>query len=291
MSDDTPRKKPITTWFKFRLPEDILLDQSLFHALHPTREEWTHVCYGRIKESPQDCVLLLNWDRTRSWLEFSQSDSYAELLSSLGSHTDVPIVTEVIDFSRDYVTIALSSHTEVKRVYFPPSISLETRKAVWDRVQHLVPNAIYGRKFQHRYPYISPPSLGWIEGNVKWEGQDAVACIWVHKWKSQEAEERFKTTQRYPHMKDGEFIRPLTLDIFEQGLKDLGALGWEECHINFETKYISLSQSDYLIALSGSHSTMQLLPRIVTTNHPPCYRTEYPRVLRHLQWPSLRIPL
>ncbi|KAH7207827.1 uncharacterized protein BKA55DRAFT_586587 [Fusarium redolens] len=236
MSDDASRDKPITTWFRFKLPEDILLDQSLFHALHPTREQWTHACYGRIKESPQDCVLLVNWDRTRSWSEFSQSGCYAELLASLGSHSDMPVVTEIIDFSRDYVTIALSSHTELKTVYFPASVLSETRSAVWDSVRHLGTTVSYGKKFQHRYPYISTPSLGWIEGSVKWEGQDAVACVWVHKWKNQEAEEKFKTTERYPHTKDGEFIRPLTLELFEQGLRDLGALGWEECHVNFETK-------------------------------------------------------
>ncbi|KAF5248149.1 hypothetical protein FANTH_6079 [Fusarium anthophilum] len=236
MSDNPPRDKPITTWFRFKLPEDILLDLSLFHALHPTREQWTHACYGRIKESPQDCVLLINWDRTRAWLEFSQSDSHAELLSSLGSHSDVPVVSEIIDFARDYVTIAISSHTELKRVYFPPSISQETRRAVWDRVRHLGTTAAYGKKFQHKIPYRATPSLGWVEGNVKWEGQDAVACVWVHKWKNQESEEKFKATERYPHMKDGELIKPLTLDLFEQGLRDLGALGWEECHVGFETR-------------------------------------------------------
>ncbi|KAF5549194.1 hypothetical protein FMEXI_4376 [Fusarium mexicanum] len=236
MSDNPPRDKPTTTWFRFKLPEDILLDESLFHALHQTRKEWSHVCFGRIKESSEDCVLLVNWYRTRSWLEFSQSDSYAELLSSLGSHSDIPVVSEIIDFARDYVTIAMSSHTELKRVYFPPSISQETRRAVWDRVRHLGTTAVYGKKFQHRYPYRATPSLGWVEGNAKWEGQDAVACVWVHKWKDQESEERFKTTERYPHMKDGEFIKPLTLDLFEQGLRDLGALGWEECHVGFETE-------------------------------------------------------
>ncbi|KAF5713757.1 antibiotic biosynthesis monooxygenase [Fusarium globosum] len=235
MSNNPPRDKSITTWFKFKLPEDILLDESLFHALHPTMKEWSHACYGRVKESPQDCVLLLNWYRTRSWLEFSQSESYAELLSSLGSHSDVPVVTEIIDFNRDYVTIALSSHTELKRVYFPSSISQETRRAVWDRVRHLAPSVAYGKKFQHRNPYIMGPSLGWVEEDVRWEGQEAVACVWVHKWKSQEIEERFKATARYPHMKDGELIKPLTLDLFEQGLRDLGALGWEECHVGFET--------------------------------------------------------
>ncbi|KAG5744902.1 hypothetical protein H9Q72_005981 [Fusarium xylarioides] len=235
MSDNPPRDKPITTWFRFKLPEDILLDESLFHALHPTREEWAHACYGRIKESPQDCVLIVDWYRTRSWLEFSQSDSYEELLSSLGSHSDIPAVSEIIDFARDHPTIAMSSHTELKRVYFPASISLETRKAVWDRVRHLGPSVAYGKKFQHRNPYTLGPSLAWIEGNVKWEGQDAVSCVWIHKWKNQEAEEKLKTTQRYSHMKDGEFIKPLILDLFEQGLRDLGALGWEECHVNFET--------------------------------------------------------
>ncbi|KAF5544238.1 hypothetical protein FNAPI_9467 [Fusarium napiforme] len=235
MSENPPRDKPITTWFRFKLPEDILLDESLFHALHPTREEWPQVSYGRIKESPQDCVLLVDWYRTRSWLEFSQSDSYAELLSSLGSHSDIPVVSETIDFARYHPTIAMSSHTELIRVYFPASISPETRKAVWDKVRHLAPSVAYGKKFQHRNPYTAGPCLGWIEGNVKWEGQDAVACVWVHKWKSQEAEEKCKATARYPHMKDGEFIKPLILDLFEQGLRDQGALGWEECHLNFET--------------------------------------------------------
>ncbi|KAF5604200.1 hypothetical protein FPCIR_949 [Fusarium pseudocircinatum] len=200
MSDNPPRDKPITSWFRFELPENILLDESLFHALHPTMEEWA--CYGRIKESPQDCVLLVDWYRSRSWLEFSQSDSYAELLSSLGSHSDIPVKSEIIDFAR---------------------------------IRHLGPSVAYGKKFQHRYPYKEGPCFGWVEGNVKWEGQDAVACVWVHKWKNQEAEEKFKTTARYPHMKDGEFIKPLILDLFEQGLRDLGAFGWEECYVNFET--------------------------------------------------------
>jgi hypothetical protein len=45
MSDDGPRDKPITTWFRFKIPEDVPLDESIFHALHTDSKEkgWTHV--------------------------------------------------------------------------------------------------------------------------------------------------------------------------------------------------------------------------------------------------------
>lgn len=178
---------------------------------------------------------LVNWRYTRCWTNFLQSSHHADLLSSLGAWSEHPVVTDVIDFLRVNISFGLSPHTELKTVDFPAWISPETREAVQSRVHRLRTTAVYGKGLQHLSPYVSKPSLGWVEGGLEWEGQDVVACVWVHKWKSKEAEERFKTTEAFAHMKDGELIQPLTLDLFEQDLKDRGTLGWEEQHFNFET--------------------------------------------------------
>lgn len=46
-------------------------------------------------------------------------------------------------------------------------------------------------------------------------------------------EEIFKTSERMlPTSEDSS--RPLNLDAFEQGLKELGAMCWESYHVNFQ---------------------------------------------------------
>jgi hypothetical protein len=190
--------------------------------------------YGRVQESPEDCILLVNWRYTRCWAEFSQSSRYTELLADLGAQSDHAVVTQVIGFSRTYITIGLSSHTELKTVYLPASISSETREAVQDSVHRLRTTAAYGKGLRHLSPYVSKPSLGWVEGSLEWEGQDAVACVWVHEWKNKEAEERFKTTDIRAY--EGWRVYSTShRGPFEQDLEELGALGWEEKHVNFET--------------------------------------------------------
>ncbi|KAI8711267.1 hypothetical protein NCS52_01502600 [Fusarium sp. LHS14.1] len=238
MAEDTPRNKPITTWVRFGYPEETPIDATLFRPLKAQEDDWLQIRWGQVFESPEERMLVVAWKHSQDWVRFSEASHYQELLANLGTHSNDTPVMQVVDFNRDYPTRALSSHTEIRTVYFPASISPETREAL-PNVQGLVTTAAYGPSLQHLSPYVLRPIFGWIEAAEKWEGEDVVACVWIHTWKSQRTEDKFKTTGWLPRFKDGKLSKPLAVDLFEQDLKDLGALGWNDYHVSFQkTGYI-----------------------------------------------------
>ncbi|RTE82610.1 hypothetical protein BHE90_002931 [Fusarium euwallaceae] len=238
MADDKPPDKPITTWVRFGYPEETPIDATLFRPLKAQQDDLLQIRYGQVLESPEERMLMVAWKYSQAWIRFSGSSHYEELLANLGTHSDDTPVIQAVDFNRDYPSRAVSSHTEIRTVYFPVSIPPETREAVRN-ADGLVTTAAYGPRLQYLSPYVLRPMLGWIEGTQKWEGEDAVACVWIHTWKSERAEDKFKTTGWLPRFKDGKLSKPLAIVLFEQDLKDLGALGWNDYHVSFQkTGYI-----------------------------------------------------
>lgn len=150
------------------------------------------------------------------------------------SSSDLAATTKIIDFGKVAYWWRLGVNTEFRTVYFPVATSSQTRDAVTS-LKGLVLTmgmGIDGSK-AHMSPYSGFPTCGWIEGTQTWGNQDVSACTWCHVWKHKVSEETFKTTERRVPQ-DGESYRPLSLEVFEQGLKALGAVGWEDVHVDFE---------------------------------------------------------
>ncbi|RSL42800.1 hypothetical protein CEP54_015349 [Fusarium duplospermum] len=229
MADDKSRDEPMTILLRFGYPEETPIDATIFRPLKAQKDDWAQIRYGQVLESPGERILLLDWISYHAWARFSESSHYQELLANLGAHSNFKPVIQAVNFNRFCPSQPLSPHTEFRTAYFPASISSETRQAL-PKVRGLVTTAAFGPRLQHLSPYALPPIFGWVRGTQKWEGEDAVACVWIHTWNSERTEEKFKTTNWLPRFKDGILSKPLAVDLFEQELKDLGALGWNDYH-------------------------------------------------------------
>ncbi|KAJ4148983.1 hypothetical protein NW754_000419 [Fusarium falciforme] len=82
--------------------------------------------------------------------------------------------------------------------------------------------------------YEQPPVFGWVDEPETWNGDKALASVWLHDWKSEELEARFKRTEKRAVSMGRDIIYPLAIDDFEKRLRDLGALGWESVHVLFK---------------------------------------------------------
>ncbi|RYP57838.1 hypothetical protein DL769_009246 [Monosporascus sp. CRB-8-3] len=271
--------KPISTWTRFEAsipPDDRPLDASIFQPLIARRADYQDAFYGRLAESPADCILVVAWNSEGVYDTFAASpEGGTRLLANLaaagsdGGEAEGdgpkqqqqrgrrPVTTRKVDFGNMPFWWRFGPNTEVRTVYFPSAAGneqrqKETREAV-GRLKGLVLSMGLGidGRMAHLSPYRGVPECGWVTneeveggkaeekdgestaGVVAWEGREASACLWIHYWKNKKAEQTFKTTERRPPP-DGESHQPLALEAFEDDLRRLGALGWEDYHVDFE---------------------------------------------------------
>ncbi len=225
----------ISTWTRFHTPASKPVDTAfIFRPLVSNSGSFRYCFYGPVLETPGDWVLLIVWTTYRAYDTFTKSAEHEQLLTNFKALSPDEPVTQAIDFGKIAFWWRLGPNTELRTVYFPASVSSQSREAV-SSLQGLVTSMGFGidGSGAHLSPYTGVPTCGWIDGPQNWDGQDAAACLWCQYWTNREAEEKFKTTHRRPP-KDGETYRPLALEAFEQDLKSLGAIGWEECHVDFE---------------------------------------------------------
>ncbi|KAI2635629.1 hypothetical protein GGS26DRAFT_589298 [Hypomontagnella submonticulosa] len=227
----------ITSWTQFQVPltSEDSIQSSTFEPLLPFKADFHDAFYGRIAENGA-FVLLIVWNKRAAYDAFTTSIQHGELATNLAkqSSSDLAATTKIIDFGKVAYWWRLGVNTEFRTVYFPAPTSSQTRDAVTS-LKGLVLTmgmGIDGSK-AHMSPYRGVPTCGWIEGTQTWGNQDVSACIWCHVWKDKVSEETFKTTERRVPQ-DGESFRPLSLEAFEQDLKALGAVGWEDVHVDFE---------------------------------------------------------
>ncbi|KAI1396974.1 hypothetical protein F4819DRAFT_473510 [Hypoxylon fuscum] len=232
--------KTISTWTRFEVPPLDTIDVSIFKPLISRRDNYLDALYGRVVESPRDVMLVVVWKELQIYDAFVKSAQHVELLANLKTHSASEPITQIIDFDNvgfcwRYTQFGHQRRVEIRTVYFPPTISSQTREAV-KRLKGLevtVAHGIDGRRYAHLCPYDGTPVCGWIYHAQPWNEQDVSACVWSHCWVNEEMERKFKTTERrFPKTKGG--YKPLAVEEFEQQLKDLGALGWEDYHIYFD---------------------------------------------------------
>ncbi|KAI1359403.1 hypothetical protein F5Y08DRAFT_319703 [Xylaria arbuscula] len=228
--------KRISSWTKFQLPSTKSLEPSLFKPLAVGNNDCLHdAYYGSIAEANDEHFLVVIWVSREGFAAFKDSTQYLELLINLGVDvSSVELSTQVVDFDRIPFWWRFTLNTEIRTVYFPAPLPLETREEM-KKNKGLVLTTSYGidGRMAHLSPYNGVPECGWAENVRKWKNQNTVACLWIHYWKSREDEQRFKTTERRPPL-DGDDNMPLAVEAFDRDLEKYGALGWEDVHIDFK---------------------------------------------------------
>ncbi|KAJ4226148.1 hypothetical protein NW759_004735 [Fusarium solani] len=218
-----------STWTKFQA-EPGPIDEFIFDPLYTWSDSIRTPTYGRITESPQDCILSLGWDSPEAYQEFKASPEYQQLMDSLGINS-TQAHTQIIIFENHNFGCTSTPNTEILTTYWPLSLSPEIRDAVWE-AEPLVHTPASRRP--SRRCYEQPPVFGWVDELETWNGDKALASVWLHDWKSEELEARFKRTEKRAISMGRDIIYPLAIDDFEKRLQDLGALGWESVHVLFE---------------------------------------------------------
>jgi hypothetical protein len=226
----------ISSWTKFKLPSSTPLEPSIFKPLVGSNNHYHDAYYGSIAESKDEYMLVIIWESRQDYDSFRNSAQYREWLTNLTADSDSTTepATQIVDFGKIAFWWRFGPNTELRTVYFPAPLPPEACEAVTN-LKGLVLTmglGIDGSK-AHLSPYRGVPTCGWVEGLRAWKDQDTVACVWCQYWKDHAAEEKFKATERRPP-KDGAEKRPLALEAFEQDLKVLGALGWEDVHVDFK---------------------------------------------------------
>ncbi|KAF5008195.1 hypothetical protein FDECE_5528 [Fusarium decemcellulare] len=225
---------PVCTWTTFEYPITQSLDKSAFEPLISRRRNYKEFFYGRITESPTECILLIIWHSPKAYEAFQSSSQYDELLKTFkqGTHSNES-TTQMIKFKGTlYRKNMTGPRNDVRVVYFPNPVSDETKRSVYDlKGMRMAVNWFSSSGPDDRYAYRGLEKCAWIEETQIWNGQEASACLWIHHWKSKEREEDFKATERSPM---GTCNGLLAVENFEQNLRVLGALGWQEYHVDFE---------------------------------------------------------
>ncbi|KAI8722953.1 hypothetical protein NCS52_00149700 [Fusarium sp. LHS14.1] len=230
MSAQTTSEWPgFSTWTKFQA-EPGPIDEAIFDPLYRWGEFIRTPTYGRIIESPQDCILSIGWDSPKVYRVFKTTHEYQQLMDNLGLNSTQDH-THIITFENYNYGCPTTPITEVFTAYWPLSLSPETQVVVWE-VESLVHPPASGRPSRRCYNRL--PVFGWFDGPATWNGDKALASMWIHDWKTEELEARFKRTERRAVPMGREVIYPLVVDDFEKRLQDLGALGFESIHVVFE---------------------------------------------------------
>ncbi|KAH7175196.1 hypothetical protein EDB81DRAFT_750760 [Dactylonectria macrodidyma] len=222
----------LAAWTRFKVSPDGEIEPSIFDPLTEVASDIGAVYYGRIHESPDECMLVVAWKTPDVYAKFKESPQREELMANMkaASPSDTAATepeTQTLSFSRRIFWLKFGPNTEVMSAYLPASSSPET--------QHAVPRVMRLRHNPQVPPpkkrtYVKPPNFAWVEGppQVR-DGEQVLGAVWNNLWNDKESERVFKTTeQRY------EAGMPLAVDVFERDLKNLGVTGLSSYHVNFQ---------------------------------------------------------
>ncbi|KAF4332243.1 hypothetical protein FBEOM_13963 [Fusarium beomiforme] len=219
----------IATWTKFRRNSEP--EQSIFLPLNVWGHSLRRPICGPIIESPQDYFLAIAWRSQEEWDKFQSSPEHQELMVRLTTENVQPD-TKIMVFNSNIFTLGCTSNTEMFTVYWPASINLETQNTVYN-IKQLVHTPASG--IPNPRCYKRHPSFGWVDGLQDWNGEKVIATVWLHKWKNEELEQKFKQTEKRLVYGDSGSHRLLAVDAFRHDLQALGAVGWESIHVAFDS--------------------------------------------------------
>ncbi|KPM44433.1 hypothetical protein AK830_g2084 [Neonectria ditissima] len=222
----------LSSWTRFKASPDREIDPSIFDPLTEAASDIGAVYYGRIHESPDECMLVVSWKTPDVYAKFKESPQRDALMANMkaASPSDTAATepaTQTLAFSRRAFWIRFGPYTEVMSAYLPASSSPEAQHAV-PRVTRLR----YNPQVAPPKPraYVKPPNFAWVEGppQVR-DGEPVLEAVWNNLWHDKDSERVFKATEK--RYEDG---LPLVVDVFERDLKNLGVTGLSSYHVNFQ---------------------------------------------------------
>ncbi|KAF4421572.1 hypothetical protein FACUT_10948 [Fusarium acutatum] len=222
------QKFGITTWTKFHYGSQP--EQSFFTPLNAWGHSIHQPYYGPITESVQQYLLAVGWETEKEWDKFKLSPEHQQLMANLTTNNVQP-ETKIVIFTGNMFALGYTSNFEMFTVYSPAFITHEVQTAIWNTKQ-LVHTAASG--LPNPLCYTKKPMFGWMDGQKDWNGESAIASVWCHKWKNQELEQKYNTTEKRFVWGDDGRSYSLAVDAFQDDLKSLGAIGWESFHVAFE---------------------------------------------------------
>jgi hypothetical protein len=123
---------------------------------------------------------------------------------------------------------------EVWMVYFP-IYTLDAEKK-HERRLPLLTNLYEGYDESNPMTGIVAHDIAWLSGEIKYQRVQCQRLVWFMKWKSK-AKELYKTTVQWlrgNNVKEKSCKPQLTLNMFIEDLKNLGMVGFETWHAQFE---------------------------------------------------------
>ncbi|KAG4293566.1 hypothetical protein FPRO06_00151 [Fusarium proliferatum] len=215
------KENGITTWTKFHYGSQP--EQSIFTPLDTWGHSLRQPYCGPIIESSQQYFLAVNWETEEEWDKFKLSPEHQQLMANLTSNNVQP-ETKIVIFTSNMFAIGFTSNVEIFTAYWPSSITHEAQTAI-RKTEQLVHRAESG--MPNPLCYYKKPMFGWIDGQREWNGESAIVIVWTHKWKNQELEQKYKTTEKRRVSDNDGRSYVLAVDVFQDDLKSLGAIGWE----------------------------------------------------------------
>ena len=185
--------KPVSTWTRFQAPpppdHSRALDTSIFQPLIAQSADYRDAFYGRVAESPDQCVLVVAWNSGAACDAFAASPlGWRQLLANITaavadtgevvgdvepSHQqqkqrEIPVITRKVDFEKEPFWANFGSNTEMRTVYFHPAGNGNVRERVM-RLKGLVLTVGLGigSELAHLSPYSGVPARGWVIGESR----------------------------------------------------------------------------------------------------------------------------
>lgn len=224
-----PSSPPTTTLVHLTIPPTISLTLSgpFLSLLNTLSRRTLRTSWGRHFQDPKVCFVLSEWPSTSDIDDFcksaksTQHDSFEQLGVEMQWMWRINLEKfwQLIDPEGRRAELIFS--------YFPANVSADTCRSVDElRGIHAECGFIAGRTS----PKLLYQSSGWVEGLIVWNGEDRRVYVVIREWENEEMEREHKAEERDW---EGEG-RPLWVDVFEKGLKDLGMTGWENVHAVFQ---------------------------------------------------------
>ncbi|KAH7131496.1 hypothetical protein B0J13DRAFT_105255 [Dactylonectria estremocensis] len=227
----------VSTWTRFQVPDELPIDGSIFAPLASGDTTYHRALYGRLHESPGECLLFVAWESLQDYEAFKKTDEHQQLMTNLKSATSDATAepkTQMIDFGQVAFWERFGRDVEILTVYFPSSISPQDQEAVKkirplvDTLAPLEPAGVWAQTYKRR------PVCGWAKDSEILNGQSVLASVWCHYWKDKANENKFKTMERRGVWTMQGPQGPLALEAFEHDLKEMGAIEWVGYHIDFQ---------------------------------------------------------
>lgn len=169
-------------------------------------------------------------------------------LRRLGTR-DITITTADFGYPIDRAT--LRPHTQLRHVYFAAPVAGDARAAI-----ARLPGLAYRHGFsisgqdraaREAMAYYRAPVTGWVVDHgdgpataTRWDRRDCDELLAVMFWKDAERERRFLTEQKVSVTRPGDepgtsiWVRDESLlEQWENQLREAGALGWRDEHVDF----------------------------------------------------------